>query len=328
MPAIFGGSEKIPCMGTGTIDQTTGTAISVTRLAKKFGSRNVVDDISFSVRTGEIFGFLGPNGAGKTTTIRLITGVLTPDRGTVNIGGVDMHRSPLEAKMQIGVIPENSAVYGDLTAEQNLFLTGKMYGIPHALLAERVREVLADIGMLERRNEPVHTFSKGMKQRISIGCAIIHNPRILFLDEPTSGLDVRSRNLVIDTIRKLKDTGCTIFLTTHNISEASSLCETVGIINNGQIVAVDHPAVLKQMLDTTQSVEVSFDGSVQKAQFDIPEIQKAVNTGDRWRLYTDNLDYVVRFVVSLAERENMAISSIVTSGPSLEEAFIRLTGGC
>jgi ABC-2 type transport system ATP-binding protein len=303
------------------------SAITVTHLIKKFGDRTVIDNISFSVKEGEIFGFLGPNGAGKTTTIRLITGVLTPDSGTVSIGNVDVHRHPFEAKMQMGVIPENSSVYGDLTAEQNLLLTGRMYGMPRDQLKKRVVEVLSDIGLLERRNDPVYTFSKGMKQRISIGCAIVHNPRILFLDEPTSGLDVRSRNFVMNTIRKLREDGCTIFLTTHNIAEANSLCETVCIINQGRIVASDRPDALKRMLDTTQSVEVSFKGTLHQEKFNSPEIIRAEMVGDRWRLYTDNPDHVVRFVVTLSEKENLTISSITTSGPNLEEAFIRLTGG-
>lgn len=301
--------------------------IQADHLKKSFGTVTAVDDVSLSVREGEIFGFLGPNGAGKTTTIRLLTGVLTPDAGHVLINGINIHRHPIEAKMQMGVIPENSSVYGDLTAKQNLHLVGKMYGMPRALREERIKEILSRLGLWERRSDPVRMFSKGMKQRISIACAIIHHPCVLFLDEPTSGLDVQSRRLVIDTIHHMNEGGSTVFLTTHNIEEANALCETVCIINKGKIIASDSPERLKKTFDTTQSVEVSFDRKVGKELFAADIVTRAEPYGDKWRLYTAHPDHTVKFVVAIAERDHLTITSIATSGPSLEEAFVRLTGG-
>ena len=163
-------------------------AIQAEHLKKTFGSVSAVDDVNLSVREGEIFGFLGPNGAGKTTTIRLLTGVLTPDAGTVHINGIDIHRHPLDAKMQMGVIPESSTVYGDLSAEQNLHLSGKMYGMPRALRDERIVEILGRLGLSEKKYLPVRTFSKGMKQRVSIACAIIHRPRFCSSMNQPAGL--------------------------------------------------------------------------------------------------------------------------------------------
>jgi ABC-2 type transport system ATP-binding protein len=301
------------------------TAIQANHLVKKFSAITAVNDVSISVREGEIFGFLGPNGAGKTTTMRMLTGVLTPDSGTVLINDIDIHRHPLDAKMQMGVIPESSTVYGDLSAEQNLQLSGKMYGMPRALREERIEEILARVGLAEKRNIPVRTFSKGMKQRVSIGCAIIHRPKVLFLDEPTSGLDVQSRRLVIETIRDMNKQGSTIFLTTHNIEEANTLCQTVCILNKGKIVAQDSPERLKKMFDTTQSVEVSFDRAVTSDLFATDGILRAEPCGDKWRLYTDNPDRVLKYIVGLAESRSLGITSLTTSGPSLEEAFIQLT---
>ncbi|MDD1667602.1 MAG: ATP-binding cassette domain-containing protein [Methanomicrobiales archaeon] len=301
--------------------------IQADNLKKSFGPITAVDDVSLSVREGEIFGFLGPNGAGKTTTIRLMTGVLTPDAGTVLINGTDIHRHPLEAKMQMGVIPENSTVYGDLTSEQNLHLVGKLYGLSRSERETRNREVLGRLGLWERRNDPVRVFSKGMRQRISIACAILHDPCILFLDEPTAGLDVQSRRLVIDTIHHMNEGGSTVFLTTHNIEEANTLCQTVSIINRGRIIATGSPEGLKKTFDTTQSVEVSFDRMVGKELFSSEAILKAEPMGDKWRLYTADPDHVVKFIGAVAEREQLTITSIATSGPSLEEAFVRLTGG-
>jgi ABC-2 type transport system ATP-binding protein len=294
-------------------------------LVKTFGSRTAVDGISFSVAPGEVLGFLGPNGAGKTTTIRLLTGVLTPDTGTVKINGIDIHRHPLEAKQQMGVIPENSTVYGDLSAEQNLHLSGKLYGMPRVLREERIDELLSQLGFSEKRQIPVRTFSKGMKQRISIACAIVHRPSVLFLDEPTSGLDVQSRRLVIETIHQMNEQGSTIFLTTHNIEEANTLCRKVCIINKGKVVAQDSPERLKKMFETTQSVEVSFDRPVTRDLFVAEGILRAEPCGDKWRLFTDNPDKVLKFIVGRAVQESIGITSLTTSGPSLEEAFVQLT---
>ena len=300
-------------------------AIEARHLIKRFGTVTAVNDVSLTVREGEIFGFLGPNGAGKTTTMRLLTSVLTPDAGTVLISGIDIHRHPLDAKMQMGVIPENSSVYADMSAEQNLHLSGQMYGMSRALREERIDEILSRMGLSEKRRLPVRTFSKGMKQRVSIACAIIHRPKVLFLDEPTSGLDVQSRRLVIETIRQMNEQGSTIFLTTHNIEEANTLCQTVCIINKGKIVAQDSPERLKKMFDTTQSVEVSFDRAVTRDLFAAEGILRAEQCGDKWRLYTDNPDMILKYLVGRAERESIGITSLTTSGPSLEEAFVTLT---
>jgi len=299
--------------------------IQADHLKKSFGPVTAVDDVSLAVKEGEIFGFLGPNGAGKTTTIRMLTGVLTPDTGTVQINNIDIQRHPLDAKMQMGVIPESSTVYLDLSVEQNLQLSGKMYGMSRALREERITELLSRMGLQDRRRSPVRTLSKGLKQRVSVACAIIHRPRILFLDEPTSGLDVQSRRLVIDIIRHMNEQGSTIFLTTHNIEEANELCERVGIINKGKIVAQDSPVQLKKMFDTTQSVEVSFDHKVTRELFATAEITRIEPCGDRWRFYTNNPDHVVKYLAELAKAESLTITSITTSGPSLEEAFVQIT---
>ena len=300
-------------------------AIEAGHLVKRFGTVTAVNDVTITVREGEIFGFLGPNGAGKTTTMRLLTGVLTPDAGTARINGIDIHRHPLDAKMQMGVIPESSTVYGDMSAEQNLHLSGQMYGMPRVLREERIDEILSRMGLSEKRYLPVRTFSKGMKQRVSIACAIIHRPKVLFLDEPTSGLDVQSRRLVIETIHQMNEQGSTIFLTTHNIEEANTLCQTVCIINKGKIVAQDSPERLKKMFDTTQSVEVSFDRAVTRDLFAAEGILRAEPCGDKWRLYTDHPDRVLKYIVGRAERESIGITSLTTSGPSLEEAFVQIT---
>jgi ABC-2 type transport system ATP-binding protein len=302
-------------------------AIEADHLNKSFGSVRAVDDVSIRVPAGSIFGFLGPNGAGKTTTIRLLTGILTPDAGSVRIGGVDIHRDPLAAKLKMGVIPENSTVYGDMTAEQNILWTAKFYGLDRATRERRAQEILERMGLADRKDGMVRTFSKGMKQRISIACAIVHSPEVLVLDEPTVGLDVKSRRLVVDTVREMNQAGSTIFLTTHNIEEANTLCTTVSVINRGRIIATDSPEMLKKAFDTVQYVEVSFGQPVEGDLLACDVVPRVERRGDKWRLYTDNPDRVVKHLGALAVRENLVILSIATSTPTLEEAFVRLTEG-
>lgn len=301
-------------------------AIAVHNIIKKFGKIAAVNDVSFSVARGEIFGFLGPNGAGKTTTIRMLTGILTPDSGKITINGIDIGKDPIQAKMMMGVIPEAGNVYGDLTARQNLILTGKYYGLSKNVIAKRTDELLFELGLKERGDDRVITFSKGMKQRVSIGCAIIHDPNILFLDEPTEGLDVQSRRLIVDTIQQMNRRGCTIFLTTHNIEEANRLCEKVCIINKGTIAAIDSPEKLKSTIDKTQTIEVSFNNKIEIQSLAHESIKGIESVGDKLRLHTDNPDRTVKFLVALAQERKLEITSLITCGPSLEEAFVKLTG--
>ena len=210
-------------------------------IVKRFGNIIAVNRISFGVKKGEMFGFLGPNGAGKTTTIRMLTGLLTPDSGDVLIDGVDIKTDPINAKMRMGVIPETGKIYTDLTAKQNIILAGKFYGMPKRELIKKADSLLEQFGLYERRNDLVGSFSKGMKQRVNIATAIVHDPAILFLDEPTSGLDVQSQKLIKKIIKRMNEKGTTVFLTTHNIEEANLLCERVAIINRGKIVVIDRP---------------------------------------------------------------------------------------
>jgi ABC-2 type transport system ATP-binding protein len=300
-------------------------AIEAHNLKKSFGPVAAVDDIDITVKEGDIFGFLGQNGAGKTTTIRMLTGVLTPDAGSVRIGGVDILKHPLEAKLKMGVIPENGTVYSDLTAEQNILWTAKFYGMDKASRTRRAEEILTRLGLLHRRNDLVRYFSKGMRQRISIACAIVHSPPVLFLDEPTTGLDVYSRRLVLDTVRYMNREGSTVLITTHNIEEANELCSAISIINCGKIIATGSPEKLKKQFDTTRFVEVSFDQPVGGEIFEGQGFSRAEPWGDKWRVYANDADYAVKQIASMAEENHLTIVSIATSAPTLEQAFVQLT---
>ena len=234
-------------------------AIEVSHLIKKFGSLTAVNDISFSVGEGETFGFLGPNGAGKTTTIRILTGVSRPTSGTATIFGYDIEHDTINARQSMGIVSENSNVYDDLTAWQNLMFSAELYHVGRNEREKKATELLKKFELYERRNDKAHGFSKGMKRRLTLAMGLVNSPRLLFLDEPTSGLDVQSNLIIREVISDLILDGVTVFLTTHNIEEANVMCDRVAIINKGNIIAIDAPESLKKTFKGSQSIEVSFD---------------------------------------------------------------------
>ncbi len=305
----------------------TNTGVIVAReLTKRFGALTAVNRISFSVKKGEIFGFLGPNGAGKTTTIRMLTGLLLPDLGDVFINGINMRTHPIRAKMSIGVVPEMGNIYVDLTARHNMIIAGKFYGIQKRELERRASSIIEQLHLNDRMNDPVRTFSRGMKQRVNIASALIHDPEILFLDEPTSGLDVQSQRLIKQIIQEMNKRGTTVFLTTHNIEEANQLCERVAIIHQGKLVTIDRPERLRKTFDTIQSVEVSFDSVIDIPLFEeIGSTNRIEKQGDKWKLYTENPDKLVKDLVKLVQEKSLTILSLKICRASLEDAFIKLT---
>jgi len=304
-----------------------GDAIEVRDLRKSFGEVKAVDGISFHVEEGELFGFLGPNGAGKTTTVRLLTGVLRPDGGEVRIMGSDISEDPLEVKMSMGIVPEMSNPYIDLSVWDNLMLMGELYGVPKGRRKRRAEELLEMFELTERRGQKARVLSKGLRQRLILAMALIHEPKLLFLDEPTSGLDVQSTRMIRGLVGRLRGSGVTVFLTTHNISEADQMCDRVAIIDRGRIVAVDRPENLKSAIRSSQSVEVAFDGQVEISELsrEVEGASEVRRDGDRLRLYTDEPGDVIYRLVEYARAHELRILSLNTLGPSLEDVFVHLT---
>jgi ABC-2 type transport system ATP-binding protein len=308
------------------MEKESNNVFEVNALTKNFGRITAVNQITFCVNESETFGFLGPNGAGKTTTIRMLTGLLTPDSGNVFIRGIDIRKNPIKAKMKMGVIPEMGNIYVDLTAKQNIILAGRFYGICTRELKKRADCLLEQFGLHDRKDDLVRTFSKGMKQRANIACAIIHNPELLFLDEPTSGLDVQSQRLIRKIIKEMNQRGTTIFLTTHNIEEANILCGRIGIINQGKIAAIDTPERLKRTFEETQSVEISFDKPIDNSLIGKSDLVKKIEkSGDKLKLYTDNPDKLVKYLARIAQEKDATFTSIQICGASLEDVFVKLT---
>jgi ABC-2 type transport system ATP-binding protein len=305
-------------------------AIEVRDLTKVYGSLLAVDHVSFKVRRGEIFGFLGPNGAGKTTTQRMLNTLLTPSEETIRILGHDLRSEAWEAKRQIGLVPEESNVYTELTAWDNLMFTASIYRVPRGERAKRAQELLETSGLWEKRAVKAENFSKGMRRRLSIAMAIIHKPSLLFLDEPTPGLDAQSIRAIWELIRRMNAEGTTIFISTHQIEEANQLCERVAIISHGKIAAIDTPERLKASFRRAQSVEVALEpeetgnGPGLSA---LPGVTTQVKVGDKWRLYTEDPSALLTRVVHYAEERDLRLISLNTLGPRLEDVFLEITGG-
>jgi len=301
--------------------------IEVTELMKNYNELTAVDRISFEVEEGEVFGFLGPNGAGKTTTVRMLTGIIKPSSGRIRIMGFGIEQDPIKAKQLIGVVPELSNAYTELSAWNNLQFMAELYGVSKRVADERAEELLTKFDLYDRRDHKVKTFSKGMKQKLTIAMALMNDPAILFLDEPTSGLDVRSARLIKKMMRKLNNAGTTIFLTTHYMEEANQLCSRVAIINHGRIAAIDAPEKLKTRIGGLEWVEISFDTHVSVSDLpDIPQVLEMRSSGDKLQLYTDEPGSTISRLVDYARSTDRTIVTLNTLTPTLEDVFIKLTG--
>jgi ABC-2 type transport system ATP-binding protein len=303
-------------------------AVEVQNLTKRYEDVTAVDHINFKVKKGEIFGFLGPNGAGKTTTIRILTGLLKPDEGKAFVAGLDVLKNSIEAKQCVGVVPEVSNAYVDLSALENLTLIGKLYGVPALKLRENASKLLKEFGLYEVKDKLVRAFSKGMKQRLLLCMALVNDPEVLFLDEPTSGLDVESARLLREKITQYNREGKTVFLSTHNMEEANQLCNRIAIINHGKIAAVDTPENLRAQSMELQYIEVAFNKPVSTQEFlENPSIVKAVPAGNKVRIYTADPSTVIEFLVEYAKKNSLRISNLNTMMPSLEDVFLKLIKG-
>jgi ABC-2 type transport system ATP-binding protein len=304
------------------------SAIEVTDLTKRYDDILAVDNITFEVKKGEIFGFLGPNGAGKTTTIRLLTGLTKLTSGQATVAGHDIIHEATEAKRHFGVVPEVSNIYDEMSAWDNLIFAAQLYGVPKNERDNRAKELLESFGLYERRKDRVGNFSRGMKRRLTIAAALIHKPDILFLDEPTTGLDVQSLRMIRNLIKELNKDGVTVFLTTHYIEEADQLCQRVAIINQGKIVALDNPEKLKTSVEKHQIIEISFDktGNLEAKLQGLSHVSKVIKVGDKYRLHVEDTSEAVPFLVDFARDNDLKVISINTLKPSLEDAFVRITG--
>jgi ABC-2 type transport system ATP-binding protein len=303
--------------------------IEVKGLAKSFDNTTALDGISFSIQPGELFGFLGPNGAGKTTTINILTGLARPDKGNFQISGIDSTKNVQSAQHLIGVVPDESNLYPELTGFDNLCFCGALYGLTKQKRQNKTRELLNTFGLSEAANRKFAGYSKGMKRKLTIAAGIIHNPKILFLDEPTTGLDVASARQVRQLIADLHQAGTTIFLTTHYIEEAERLCERIAFIVSGRIVKIDSVEHLLQPFQNKQAMQITCMKDTQSMQAKLlgrfPDISFIFSKNNIIRVEADKPIFagaIVRFL----EEQGIDVAEARRLKPSLEDVFVQITG--
>lgn len=304
-------------------------AIEVFGLSKTYDGVVAVGGISFEVEAGEVFGFLGPNGAGKTTTIRLLTGLSQPTAGNACVLGYDIASDIVKAKKAFGVVPEQSNMYDELTGLENLVFMGQLYDIPTGERGQRSEELLKTFGLYERKDSRFATYSRGMKRALTIAAALVHKPRLLFLDEPTVGLDVVAARSLRAEVKRLKEAGTTVFLTTHYLEEADMLCDRIALLVKGKIVAIDTPTKLKAMAAENPALEISFETSLPQAAEELSKRLTGLlveKVDDKVRIYGDTTNTMLEIVLSYARDNNMRVASVNSLKPSLEDAFVKLTG--
>ncbi|NWF54565.1 MAG: ABC transporter ATP-binding protein [Syntrophaceae bacterium] len=303
--------------------------LRVKNLRKRYDSAEAVQGVSFEVRQGEFFGLLGPNGAGKTTTIGMLTGWIEPSGGQVEIRGMDLASKPREVRKIIGLVPQSFAFYPSLTARENLSFFGRLYGLKGRALEDRVVWALEIVSLGDRANQPVGTYSNGMKRRLNIAIGLIHGPALLILDEPTVGIDAQSRRAILESLKRLNQDGMTFIYTTHYIEEAQGLCDRVAIFDRGKIIALDTPRALIESL-AKGILRMEFLEEVDESLLERIQAYGAVTRvdgpGRRVHLKTDQMDSALREVLNLKENRRAFFKNLEVMEPDLETVFIHLTG--
>jgi ABC-2 type transport system ATP-binding protein len=296
-------------------------------LKKSYGSRQAVADVSLSVGQGELLGLLGPNGAGKSTTVGMLSGLVSPDGGTVTIDGVRSLQTSRDFKRRIGLVPQDIALFEGLTAQNNLELFGSLYGLNGADQRRRAGEVLELVGLAERAKDKPMTFSGGMKRRLNIAVALMHNPDVLLLDEPTAGVDPQSRNAIFENLETLKTQGKALIYTTHYMEEVERLADRVVIIDHGRVVASGSQAELFRLLPSTGQLELEIDGAVEPDGLEgIEGVDLVERHGDRLLVTMKDLTHSAPLVLTALADSGVSVKHLNSGRATLETVFLSLTG--
>ena len=304
-------------------------AIEVHDLHKRFGDTHAVNGVTFTIQPGEIFSLLGPNGAGKSTTISMLSGLLEPDRGDIGLMGHSLKTDAVSAKSRLGVVPQEIALYPDLSARENLEFWGKMYGLRGSALKQRVDAVIETIGLNGRQRQRVGTYSGGMKRRVNIGAALLHEPAIVIMDEPTVGIDPQSRRHILDHVKALHDAGLTVLYTTHYMEEAAELSDRIAIMDQGRIIAQGtHADLIDQIggqtrIDLTLNVDPERVVDGWRGVAGVAEI--GVSDG-RVTALVDDSNVVLPRLFEIAGQTGARVTSLAIREPDLESVFLKLTG--
>ena len=304
--------------------------LEVDNVRKRFGERVAVDGVSFRINDGETVGLLGPNGAGKTTTLSMICGLLRADSGTLRVDGEAIAPDAVSGKYRVGLVPQDLALIEELSAQANLELFGGLYGLSGRALDERAREALDLVGLADRRTHEVRTFSGGMKRRLNIAGALLHDPALVLLDEPTVGVDPQSRAAIFANLEELKRRGKTLLYTTHYMEEAERLCDRIVIMDHGKVLADDTIAGLRRRLPASKHTQLTLSSPLDEgilAQLrQIPGIKAVEPVADGVRLEAECLGRTLVRVLGLLDGSGVAVEAVQSHAPRLEDVFIALTG--
>ncbi|MEC6747036.1 ABC transporter ATP-binding protein [Marinilactibacillus sp. XAAS-LB27] len=304
--------------------------LEVREISKSFKKTVAVDHLSMYIEKGESVGLLGPNGAGKSTTISMISTLLPPDNGTIEYKNINILKNASTIRPVLGVVPQEIALYEELSAYENMRFFGKIYGLKGTALNRKVDEVLKLVGLTERRKEPVKNYSGGMKRRINLAVALLHDPEVLIMDEPTVGIDPQSRNHILDTIRKLNvEHNLTILYTSHYMDEVEKLCDRIYIMDNGKIVASGTNEELKSLLSNEETVEIEV--KTKKVEFaevlkKHPDVNQLYETTKGYRLIVSKRDELLVDIFRQAALHEVTVTGIQVKEPTLEDVFLHLTG--
>lgn len=303
--------------------------LEIRNLVKRYNDVLAVDNVSISINEGEIFGLLGPNGAGKSTTINALTGLTKADSGEIRIFGLDMKTHEKDIKREIGIVPQDIAVYDDLTTNENLRYFGKLYGLKGKLLDERVKEALDFTGLSEKGKDYPKKFSGGMKRRLNIACAIVHHPKLIIMDEPTVGIDPQSRNHILQSIKELNKMGSTIIYTSHYMEEVEELCTRLVIVDHGRIIAKGSKEELENMVAVDDRVSIDLSS----VNYTITDNIKKINgvkecsvAGSKISIISKKLSKNLGRIIDCISETDSEILSLNIERPSLESVFLTLTG--
>lgn len=304
--------------------------IETIKLSKIYNGKKVVDEIDIYLDEGESVGLLGPNGAGKSTTISMISSLLKPSSGDVKLNDESTIKNPTEIRKILGVVPQEIALYEDLSAYENLKFFGEIYKVEKNSLEQRIQEVLDMVGLKERQKGLVKTFSGGMKRRVNIAAALLHNPKILILDEPTVGIDPQSRNHILETVRKLnEENGTTVLYTSHYMEEVEQLCNRVYIMDHGKVVASGSKEELLSIISSEDTIQVQLsetsDALIEKIKA-IEHIRRVDEISDGIRIISKKGSNVLSDLVHATESEDIQLTNFQMETPSLEDVFLHLTG--
>jgi len=305
--------------------------LEVHNLVKKYGDFTAVNGISFDIQEGEIFSLLGPNGAGKTTTISVLSTLYTLTSGEALVGGHSVAKEPMAVRQLIGVVPQDLAIYDDLTARENLSFWGQMYDLSGKTLKTRIDEVLEQIGLADKADQRIKTYSGGMKRRVNIGVGLLHRPHLLFMDEPTVGIDPQSRRAILDSVKDLNQQGMTVLYTTHYMEEAEELSDRVGIIDHGELIALGTQAELNHQVGENDTLimhlgEGENAEALAAAVRNLPTVLGADLSDNSVTVIAPEAEDILAPVITKANELGVKIRSVDIQEPNLEAVFLTLTG--